>query len=211
MALDGTPEFGAARDAEENLRFLRSSFRFCPSMEYQERAYDDAKYGEPSREPVLWCQCPTAIDPSLAPPGKHLMAFTVFHAPYSLRSGTWDEWREPFAQRIIGVAEQYIPRLRDVLIDWQLFTPVDIERRVGSEGGSPTHGPMYLPRLLGMGAESSFADGTTPIRNLYIAGAGAWPGGGVTGAPGHNAAMRVLAAAGGEIERNVDLAAALGG
>jgi phytoene dehydrogenase-like protein len=201
MAIDGTPEFSAATGAEENLSFLRSSFRFCPSIEYQERAYDDAKYGLPSHDPVLWCQCPTAIDPSLAPAGKHLLAATVFHAPYELRSGTWDDMREPFADRVIATFETYMPGIRKQIIDWKLFTPVDIERRVGSLAGSPTHGSMYLPRLLGLGPQPNVADSTTPIRNLYICGAGAWPGGGVTGAPGHNAAARCLAEVNGGVLR----------
>jgi phytoene dehydrogenase-like protein len=196
MALAGTPVFAIAQDEAENTKFLRSSFRFCPSMEYQERAYDDAKYGVPSRNPIIYGQCPTAIDPELAPPGKHLLALTVFHAPYKLRSGTWAQMKAPFAERIISTVEIYIPNIREILIDWKLFSPEDIERRYGTPGGSPTHGEMTFARLLGLWPASAGAGYSTPIQNLYICGAGGWPGGSVTGAPGHNAAHKLIADAG---------------
>ncbi len=194
MAIDGEPQFAVSAGAEDNFRLLQSSFRFCPSMDYQERAYDDAKYGIPSQDPIVYAQCPTAIDPSLAPPGKHLLAFSVFHAPYRPYGRPWDEeTRGAFAERILATTEQYLPRIREQVIDWKFFSPADLEARVGAPGGSMTHGEMLLPRLLGLYPQPHWADGSTPIQNLYICGASTWPGGGVTGAPGHNAAQRVLA------------------
>ncbi|MDA2986837.1 MAG: NAD(P)/FAD-dependent oxidoreductase, partial [Actinomycetota bacterium] len=186
MAFDGEPRFAAALDDDENRSFLRSSFRFAPTMEYQERAYDDAKYGEPSRHPVIYGQCPTAIDPSLAPEGKNIINLTVFHAPYCLRSGTWDDWREPFSQNILATVREYITNLDEGLMQYRLITPADIEAIYRIPGGSPTHGPMSFPRLMGLYPQPSWQSHTSPITNLFFGGAGTWPGGGVTGGPGYN-------------------------
>lgn len=193
VALNDTPRFASAQNADENELFLRSSFRFSPSMEYQERAYDDAKYGEPSREPIIYGQCPTAIDPDLAPPGKHILNFTVFHAPYRLRSGTWETMKRPFSERILATVRQYMPNVDSLLINWKLNSPMDIEQRYGAPGGSPTHGDMTFARLLGLWPLPGWRDYTTPIERLYLCGSGTWPGGAVTGTPGHNAAHKVLA------------------
>jgi phytoene dehydrogenase-like protein len=196
MALDGVPRFAAADSDEENEAFLRSSFRFCPSMEYQERAFDDAKYGKPSTHPVIYGQCPTAIDPGLAPEGKHLLALTVFHAPYELREGTWEDVKKPYAEQIISTVEEYIPNIREVLQDWRLISPAELESTYGLPGGSPTHGEMSLPRLLGLWPRPNWVDHRTPVKGLYLCGSGTWPGGGVTGGPGYNGAHRLLSDAG---------------
>lgn len=192
IAFDGVPQFACAQSESENLDFLRASFRFAPSMEYQERAYDDAKYGEPSRNPVIYGQCPTAIDPTLAPDGKHILNLTVFHAPYRLRSGTWREWSEPFAQRILATVREYIPNIDEGLMQYRLITPAELESTYGIPGGSPTHGPMSFPRLMGLYPQPSWQGHRSPYPNLFFGGSGTWPGGGVTGGPGFNGAMRLL-------------------
>ncbi len=192
VATRGKPRFRAAQSEEENDAFLRATFRFAPSMEYQERAYDDAKYGVPSRHPVLYGQSPTAIDPSLAPEGCHILNFTVTHAPYRLRTGTWKEAAGPFSETILGTLRLYFENLDEVMINHRLFTPLDIEERYGLPGGDCTQGPMTFRRLMGLYPIPNWQDHSSPIDRLFFCGAGTWPGGGVTGAPGYNGAQLAL-------------------
>ena len=190
LALNGLPNFRALPGAEGPQH--RATMHICPSVEYIERAWDDAKYGHPSQSPLLELTVPTMYDPSLAPPGKHIMGIFVQYAPYTLRDATWDELREPFAYRCLDLVEEYAPGFRDLIVDKQVLTPLDLERRFGLTGGNIFHGEMSLDQMFVMRPVAGSARYRTPIRGLYLCGSGTHPGGGVMGAPGYNAAHEIL-------------------
>jgi phytoene dehydrogenase-like protein len=170
----------------------RGTIHICPDFDTLERAYDDAKYGEPSRTPVLECTLPTVIDDTLTPPGQHLMSMFIQYAPYKLRSGTWDERKEAFADRCLDVLAHYAPNIKKAVIARQVLTPVDIERTFGLTGGNIFQGCMHLDRLFCFRPAVGFANYRTPIKGLFLCGAAAHPGGGVIGAAGRNAAREML-------------------
>jgi phytoene dehydrogenase-like protein len=164
----------------------------CPSIEYVERAWDDAKYGRASERPLLELTIPTMYDGSLAPPGKHVMGIFLQYAPYTLREGTWDELREPFGDRVISLIEEYAPNIRQIIEHRQVLSPLDLERRFGITGGNIFHGEMSLDQMFVMRPVAGWARYRTPIAGLYLCGSGAHPGGGVMGAPGFNCAREML-------------------
>ncbi|MGA2215393.1 MAG: NAD(P)/FAD-dependent oxidoreductase [Bryobacteraceae bacterium] len=190
LALSGLPNFTAVPGAEGPQH--RATMHLCPTLEYIERAWDDAKYGQPSQSPLLELTVPTMYDPSLAPAGKHIMGIFIQYAPYTLRDATWDELREPFAYRVLDIIEEYAPGFRDLIIDKQVLTPLDLERRFGLTGGNIFHGEMSLDQMFVMRPVAGSARYQTPIRGLYLCGSGTHPGGGVMGAPGYNAAHQIL-------------------
>jgi phytoene dehydrogenase-like protein len=163
----------------------------APSMDYLERAYDDAKYGKPSVDPILECTIASAVDDTLAPPGKHVMSMFVQYAPYRLREGTWDDLKERFADRCLDVLEQYAPNVKRAVIARQVLSPPDLERRFGLTGGNIFQGAMTLGQLFFLRPAAGYAGYRTPIRGLYLCGAAAHPGGGVMGACGYNAAREM--------------------
>jgi phytoene dehydrogenase-like protein len=164
----------------------------CPSIEYVERAWDDAKYGSPSGRPLLELTIPTMYDPTLAPAGKHIMGIFLQYAPYTLRGSTWDELREPFGDRVIALIEQYAPGFRSLIEHRQVLTPLDMERRFGITGGNIFHGEMSLDQMFVMRPVAGWARYRTPLEGLFLCGSGAHPGGGVMGAPGYNCAREML-------------------
>jgi phytoene dehydrogenase-like protein len=186
FALNGLPEFKAypATPGPHH----RATMHICPDIDYVERAWDDAKYGRPSAHPLLELTIPTMYDRSLAPAGKHIMGIFLQYAPYTLREGTWDEWREPFADRVISLIEEYVPNIRSIVEHRQVLTPLDLERRFGITGGNIFHGEMSLDQMFSMRPVAGWARYKTPIPGLYLCGSGAHPGGGVMGAPGYNCA-----------------------
>jgi phytoene dehydrogenase-like protein len=190
LALSGLPNFSALPGSEGPQH--RATMHICPSLEYVERAWDDAKYGHPSQSPLLELTVPTMYDPSLAPAGKHIMGIFIQYAPYTLRESHWDELREPFAYRVFDLIEEYAPGFRDLIIDKQVLTPLDLERRFGLTGGNIFHGEMSLDQMFVMRPVAGSARYSTPIRGLYLCGSGTHPGGGVMGAPGYNAAHQIL-------------------
>jgi phytoene dehydrogenase-like protein len=190
LALSGLPNFTALPG--DNGPQHRATMHICPSMEYVERAWDDAKYGRPSQSPLLELTVPTMYDASLAPPGKHIMGIFIQYAPYTLRDSHWDELREPFAYRVLDLIEEYAPGFRELVIDKQVLTPLDLEHRFGLTGGNIFHGEMSLDQMFVMRPVAGCARYRTPIRGLYLCGSGTHPGGGVMGAPGHNAAREIL-------------------
>jgi phytoene dehydrogenase-like protein len=190
LALSGLPEFKALPGAPGPQH--GATMHICPSIEYVERAWDDAKYGAPSRSPLLEMTIPTIYDPSLAPPGRHIMGVFLQYAPYTLRDATWDELREPFYNRVIDLIEEYAPNIRQIIIDRQVLTPLDLERRFGITGGNIFHGEMSLDQMFVMRPAPGWARYRMPARGLYLCGSGAHPGGGVMGAPGYNAARQIL-------------------
>ncbi len=190
LALSGLPEFRAFAGAPGPHH--RATMHICPNIEYVERAWDDAKYGRPSERPLLELTIPTMYDPSLAPPGRHIMGIFLQYAPYTLREGTWDEWREPFGDRVIRLIEEYVPNMSSIIEHRQVLTPLDLERRFGITGGNIFHGEMSLDQMFVMRPVAGWARYRTPVRGLYLCGSGAHPGGGVMGAPGYNCAREML-------------------
>ncbi|HWB82637.1 MAG TPA: NAD(P)/FAD-dependent oxidoreductase [Bryobacteraceae bacterium] len=190
LALSGLPEFTVCPGAPGPQH--RATMHICPSIEYVERAWDDAKYGRPSERPLLEMTIPTMYDPSLAPAGRHVMGIFLQYAPYSLHDATWDELREPFADRVISLIEEYAPNIRSIILERQVLTPLDLERRFGITGGNIFHGEMSLDQMFVMRPVAGWARYRTPVRALYLCGSGAHPGGGVMGAPGYNCAREML-------------------
>lgn len=190
FALSGLPEFKARPETPGPQH--RATMHICPTVDYIERAWDDAKYGRPSERPVVELTIPTMYDPSLAPEGKHIMGAFIQYAPYTLRRTNWDEQREPFADRVVDVIEEQIPNIRSVIIDRLVLTPLDLERRFGIKGGNIFQGEMSLDQMFFLRPVAGWARYRTPLPGLYLCGSGAHPGGGVMGAPGHNAAREIL-------------------
>ena len=190
LALNGLPNFRALPGTPGPQH--RATMHICPSIEYVERAWDDAKYGKPSQSPLLELTIPTMYDASLAPAGKHIMGIFLQYAPYTLRDSNWDEQREPFANRVIDLIEEYAPGFRSLIDHMQVLTPLDLERRFGLTGGNIFHGEMSLDQMFVMRPVPGCARYRTPVRGLYLCGSGTHPGGGVMGAPGYNAAREIL-------------------
>lgn len=190
LALDGLPNFKAL-PGEQGPQH-RATMHICPSIEYIERAWDDAKYGRPSQSPMLEMTVPTMYDPTLAPAGKHIMGIFLQYAPYTLKDATWDQLREPFANRVLEIIEEYAPGFSAHILNKQVMTPLDLERRFGITGGNIFHGEMSLDQMFVMRPLAGSARYQAPIRGLYLCGSGTHPGGGVMGAPGYNAAQVML-------------------
>src|SRR5271154_5574276 len=170
----------------------RTLYTLVPSLEFAERCYDIAKFGEIPEE--LWVDCVVSsnVDSTLAPPGKHVMTTFIQYVPYKLRQGTWDEKRELLGDRVVKKIAEYAPNVPRSIIARQVLTPLDLERTYGLTEGNIFHGDLSLEQLFFMRPVAGWAQYRTPIAGLYLCGAGAHPGGGVTGAPGYNAAHQVL-------------------
>ena len=190
LALNGLPEFTAFSQTPGPQH--KATMHLCPSIEYVERAWDDAKYGRPSRSPLIEMTIPTMYDASLAPAGKHIMGIFLQYAPYTLKGTDWDTEREPYADRVLDVIAEYCPNIRDIVEHRQTLSPLDLERRFGITGGNIFHGEMSVDQMFVLRPLAGFANYRTPIQGLYLCGSGAHPGGGVMGAPGHNAAREIL-------------------
>lgn len=195
LALDALPNFTAypnKSDREINLPH-RTTMHVCPSMDYIDRAWEDAKQGRPSRDPMLECTIPTAYDDTIAPPGKHIMCIFAQYAPYSLRDAVWDQaLKDRFADRCIDALADYAPNIRDIILHRQVVSPLDLETEYGLTGGNIFHGEMDLDQFFFMRPVAGWAKYRTPIESLYLCGSGTHPGGGVMGAPGYNAAREIL-------------------
>jgi len=191
VALAEVPDFRAFPNAEPGPHH-RGTLHICPDQDYIEKGYDDAKYGRPSQNPILECTIPSVVDPSVAPPGKHLMSMFVQYAPYKLREGDWDQLKESFADRCFDVLNNYAPNFKRSVLARQVLTPVDLERTFGLTGGNIFQGAMALHQLFSFRPVPGYADYRTPIRGLYLCGSAAHPGGGVMGAAGLNAARTIL-------------------
>jgi phytoene dehydrogenase-like protein len=170
----------------------RTFYTLVPSLEFAERCYDIAKFGEIPEQ--LWVDCVVSsnADESLAPEGKHILTCFVQYVPYQLRNGDWDDQREMLGDRVVKKIGEYAPNVPNAIIARQVLTPLDLERTYGLTEGNIFHGDLRLEQLFFMRPVSGWSQYRTPIDGLYLCGAGAHPGGGVTGAPGHNAAHQVL-------------------
>jgi phytoene dehydrogenase-like protein len=168
------------------------TIHICPTLDYIERAFDDAKYGWPSTEPVLEITLPSSVDPSVAPEGKHLMSMFVQYAPYRLAQRGWDDIKEDFADRCLDLLTRYAPNVAGAVEHRQVLSPLDLERTYGLTGGNIMQGAMHLHQMFSMRPVAGWADHRTPIQGLYLCGAASHPGGGVLGACGKNAAEEIL-------------------
>ena len=192
LALSEPPRFLARPDAGIGPHH-HGTIHIGPTLDYIERAYDDAKYGKPSREPLLEITLPSSVDPSIAPPGKHLMSIFVQYAPYRLADGLhWDDIKEEFADRCIQLLARYAPNVPNAIEHRQVLSPLDLERTFGLTGGHIMQGAMHLHQLFSFRPVLGWADHRSPVQGLYLCGAASHPGGGVMGACGKNAAEEML-------------------
>lgn len=163
-----------------------------PTMDYLERAYDDAKYGRPSESPVIEMTMATSVDDTIAPPGKHLLSCFIQFAPYQLREGNWDAIKESYADRCVEIIGEYAPNVPGAVEHRQVLSPLDLERTYGITGGNIMQGAMNANQLFCFRPIAGWADHRSPIAGLYLCGAASHPGGGVMGACGKNAAGEIL-------------------
>lgn len=190
LALDGLPDFTCLPGPGPH---LRGAISISPSVEYLERAYDDAKYGEFSRSPYMDIVIPSLIDPTMAPTGKHVMSIFVQYAPYHVNGGWTDEKREAFGDAVIDTLSRFAPNLKSLILHRQVLTPADIERITGLSEGSIFQGELALQQLFFLRPAPAWAKYSTPIRGYWQCGSGTHPGGGIMGASGRLAARRILA------------------
>ena len=191
LALDGLPELASKPGKGE---WLRGAISFSPSLDYMERAYDDAKYGNFSRRPYIDMIIPTLVDPSMAPPGKHIVSCFVQYAPYHLADGReWsDEERERFGENVIDTLEERFPKIRERILHKMFITPKDIEDTTGLTEWNIFQGELSLEQLFFNRPVPGWARYRTPVRDLWMCGSATHPGGGIMGAPGRIAALEVL-------------------
>ena len=196
-----TVKINVALDRPPNFRCLpgegvgpqhHGTMHICPDLDYIERAYDDAKYGRWAENPMLECTMATALDDSLAPPGKHILSMFVQYAPYHLKGTTWEQEKDRFADRCFDVMEEYAPGFKASVLHRMVISPPDMEKLWGITGGNIMHGAMSLHQMFSFRPVGGYANYRTPIRGLYMCGAGTHPGGGVMGACGYNAAREML-------------------
>ena len=193
LALDALPDLTCLPNRSPNPgRHLAGAISISPSIDYMERAYDDAKYGDFSQRPFIDMIMPSVIDPAMAPPGKHVVSCFVQYAPYELSDGTWDDKREAFGDAVVDTLAQYMPNLKDIILHRQVLTPLDIERTIGISQGNIFHGELSLSQLFFLRPAPGYAKYRTPIRNYYQCGSGTHPGGGIMGASGKLAALEIL-------------------
>jgi phytoene dehydrogenase-like protein len=193
LALDGLPEFACLPGDGPH---LKGDITIAPSIDYLERAYDDAKYGAFSRRPFMDIVIPSASDPTVAPPGKHVMSIFVQYAPYNLKEGAadWANQREAFGDAVVDTLAQYMPDLPNRILHRQVLTPWDLEQIYGLTEGNIFHGELSLEQLAFLRPVAGWSRYRTPIRNLWMCASGTHPGGGIMGAPGALCARTMLEA-----------------
>jgi phytoene dehydrogenase-like protein len=189
LALDALPDFKSMPGQGAH---LRGAISISPGIEYMERAYDDAKYGHYSRKPYIDMVIPSLTDPSVAPPGKHVMSCFVQYAPYKLAQGTWDDHKEAFGDTVINTIAEHAPNIKKIIISRQVLTPLDLEREFGLTQGNIFQGELSLEQLFFLRPVPGWAYYRTPVDNLYMCGSATHPGGGIMGAPGRIASQVIL-------------------
>src|SRR3981189_1379166 len=189
LALDALPNFKCSPGSGAH---LRGAISISPSMEYMERAYDDAKYGHYSRRPYIDMVIPSLTDPSVAPPGKHVLSCFVQYAPYKLAQGTWDDHKEAFGDTVVNTIAEHAPNIKKIIIGRQILTPLDLEREFGLTQGNIFQGELSLEQLFFLRPVPGWAYYRTPIDNLYMCGSATHPGGGIMGAPRRIASQVIL-------------------
>ncbi len=191
LALSGLPRFTALNGASDG-NALTGRIHIGPEIDYLERAFDESKYGNFSRQPYLEVAIPSLTDPSLAPAGKHVMSIYVQYAPYKLKNSDWETQRNALGQTVVQTLAQYAPNLPEMILTHQIITPQDLEDTYGLTGGHIFHGELSLDQFFTMRPLLDWARYRTPIQNLYLCGSGTHPGAGLTGGSGANAAREIL-------------------
>ncbi len=197
LALSGLPSFagvdgGDSQGVNGAVAKLSGRIHIGPDIDYLERAFDAAKYGDYSPAPYMEITIPSLLDPALAPAGAHSMSVYVQYAPYKLKNGDWNSRREEFADTVVNVLGNYAPNLKELIVARQVITPLDLEETYGLSGGHIHHGEQSLDQFFAFRPLIGWAQYRTPIKGLYLCGAGTHPGGGVTGGPGANAAREII-------------------
>lgn len=188
LALSALPAFRGLATAGE----LNARLHIGPGLDYLERAFDASKYGGISPAPYLDVTIPSLHEPSLAPPGHHVLSVYVQYAPYRLApNSSWDTERATLGRVVLETLEQYAPGIRGLVVHEQVITPADLEQTYGFTGGHILHGEPSLDQLYAMRPVLGWARYETPIEGLFLCGAGTHPGGGITGGPGQNAARHI--------------------
>jgi phytoene dehydrogenase-like protein len=197
FALDGLPTFTAAPPGNGH---LMGTVSISPSPDYMERAYDDAKHGHPSKRPFLDMLIPTLVDPSMAPPGKHVATAFVQYAPHKLapEHGGWDNIKEQFGDLVVDTISEFAPDFRDKIVGRQIMTPLDLERTIGLTEGNIFQGEILVQQMAFNRPVSGWSRYKTPIRDYWLASSSAHPGGGIMAAPGRLAALEILKSKRGE-------------
>jgi phytoene dehydrogenase-like protein len=191
LALSGLPRF-TALEGESYRGALSGRIHIGPEIDYLERAFDDSKYGNFSKQPYLEVAIPSLTDPSLAPDGKHVMSIYMQYAPYKLKGTDWEKQRVPLGDAVVKTLAQYAPNLPELILTHQIITPQDLEETYGLTGGHIFHGELALDQFFTMRPLLDWARYSTPIKNLYLCGSGTHPGAGLTGGSGANAAREIL-------------------
>jgi phytoene dehydrogenase-like protein len=189
MALDALPDFKCMPGPGAH---LRGAISISPGIEYMERAYDDAKYGHFSRKPYIDMVIPSLTDPSVAPPGKHVLSCFVQYAPYKLLEGTWDDQKKAFGDTVVNTIAEHAPNIKKIIAGRQVLTPLDLERDFGLTQGNIFQGELSLEQLFFLRPVPGWAYSRTPIDSLYMCGSATHPGGGIMGAPGRIASQVIL-------------------
>jgi phytoene dehydrogenase-like protein len=191
LALSGLPKFTAVNGAGEN-GALSGRIHIGPEIDYLERAFDESKYGNFSRQPYLEVAIPSLTDPSLAPAGQHVMSIYMQYAPYQPKNSDWESQRVALGDTVVKTLSQYAPNLPELILTHQISTPGDLEDTYGLTGGHIFHGELALDQFFTMRPMLDWARYRTPIENLYLCGSGTHPGAGLTGGSGANAAREIL-------------------
>jgi len=189
LALSGLPTFTALKNGDSAA--LKGRIHIGPEIDYLERAFDESKYGNFSRQPYLEATIPSLTDPTLAPDGKHVMSIYMQYAPYKLK-GDWEDQRKALGQTVVQTLAQYAPNLPEMILTHQIITPLDLEEVYGMTGGQIFHGDLALDQFFTMRPLLDWARYRTPIENLYLCGSGTHPGAGLTGGSGANAAREIV-------------------
>lgn len=192
LALDGLPRIADLPGDVDPVQAISAQFRVAPSLDYIEAAVLDGLSGRPAEGPLIWGLVPSVTSPGLAPEGRHLMSLNVWHAPYDLREGDWTTQTEVFGRRVIEVLTRVMPDLADRIVDHRFMGPREIEAELGLVGSNITHGDMLPGSLFGARPHPALDDYRGPLAGLYLTGGGTWPGGYVTGVPGHNTGRAIL-------------------
>jgi phytoene dehydrogenase-like protein len=189
LSLDALPTFPAMKDP----LLLRGSIEICPSMDFLERAYDDASFGGFSERPYMDIVIPSVTDPTMAPPGKHVMSIFVQYASYDMPGrGNRDEQRHAFGDAVLNTLSEFAPNIKDLILHKQVLTPWDMEQQIGLTEGNIFQGELTLDQLFFFRPAPGWAQYRTPIENYYQCGSGTHPGGGITAGPGRLAALEIL-------------------
>jgi phytoene dehydrogenase-like protein len=191
LALAGLPQFTGLKSGDTSA--LKGRIQIAHEIDYLERAFDEAKYGNFSRQPYLEIAIPSLTDPMLAPEGKHVMSIYMQYAPYKLKDD-WEQQRKALGQTVVKTLAQYAPNLPELILTHQIITPLDLEEKYGLTGGQIFHGELALDQFFTMRPLLDWARYRTPIENLFLCGSATHPGAGLTGGSGANAAREIVKA-----------------